>query len=170
MQLETGRLRLAGWRVEDWVQLRPLATDPEVMRYIHDGKPFPDERTQEFVRRQVRNEQTLGYCMWRLLEKEGGGMIGFCGLQPLAATPETEIGWWLSADRWGRGLATEAARRVLRFGFETVGLPRIVAIARAENRASLRVMGKLGMQFEKHTEHRGIPVVMYAAANPAQKG
>ena len=89
-------------------------------------------------------------------------MIGFCGLQPLAETPEIEIGWWLARNSWGRGLATEAAREAIKFGFKRAGLERIVAIARQEHRASLHVMEKLGMSFERATTHRGIPVVLYA--------
>ena len=54
-------------------------------------------------------------------------MIGFCGLQPLDGTAETEIGWWLAQAWWGKGLATEAARAALRDGFERAGLKRIVA-------------------------------------------
>ena len=82
-------------------------------------------------------------------------MIGFCGLQTLAETPEIEIGWWLARAWWGKGLATEAAREALRDGFERVGLRRVVAIAQPQNRASIRVMEKLGMKFARETSHRG---------------
>jgi RimJ/RimL family protein N-acetyltransferase len=67
-----------------------------------------------------------------------------CGIQPYGET-ETEIGWWLRRDAWGRGLATEAAREVLRFGLYDRNLPEIVAIADPRNDASIHVMHKLGM-------------------------
>jgi RimJ/RimL family protein N-acetyltransferase len=73
-----------------------------------------------------------------------------------------EIGCWLARDYWGRGLATEAARVVMRDGFERVGLGRIVAIAQPANRASIRIMHKLEMRCEGMCSLRGIPVVMYA--------
>jgi ribosomal-protein-alanine N-acetyltransferase len=100
--------------------------------------------------------------MWKLLEPDTSQMIGFCGLQPLANTPDIEIGWWLAPSHWGCGLATEAARAFLRDGFERVGLQRIVAVAHPDNRASRRVMEKLGMQYQRDAQHKGIGVVLYA--------
>jgi len=96
------------------------------------------------------------------MPKEGRRLIGFCGLQPLPETDEIEIGWWLARAWWGRGLATEAARAALHEGFTRAGLDRIVAIAQPANTASIRIMEKLGMRFERMTESRGVPVAMYA--------
>jgi ribosomal-protein-alanine N-acetyltransferase len=159
--LETARMRLLPWQPDDWLLLRPIATDPQVMRYISDGKPWPDERIREFVGLQVAHFDRLGYCLWKLLLKETSEMIGFCGLQPLYGTPETEIGWWLARGCWGQGLATEAARTALQDGFEREGLERIVAVALLENRASIHVMEKLGMNYERDMLHRGFNVVLY---------
>ena len=93
-------------------------------------------------------------------------MIGFCGLQPLDGTTEVEIGWWLALNSWGQGLATEAARRALQDGFERAGLARIVAVALAANRASIHVMEKLGMKYERDMVHRGFEVVLHAVNRP----
>ena len=164
--MRTARLLFSPWSESDWLLLKPIATDPEVMRYISDGQPWPDERIQEFVNRQIACLRRHGFCMWRLLEPETSQMIGFCGLQPLADTPEFEIGWWLARSHWGRGLATEAAHAVLRDGFDRAGLKRIVAIAQPANRASLRVMEKLGMHYEGDTQHKGIAVVLHAIHTP----
>jgi [ribosomal protein S5]-alanine N-acetyltransferase len=166
--LETTRLRLLPWHREDWLQLKPIAQDPEVMRYISEGQPWTDERTQELVERQIASYGQHGFCLWRLLAKQTGNpglsepMIGFCGLQPLRETAEIEIGWWLARAWWGKGLATEAARKAMRDGFDRAGLSRIVAIAQPENRASIHIMEKLGMHFERETTHRGFGVVLYA--------
>ena len=136
------------------------------MRYIGDGTPWPEERSRQFVERQIALFGERVFCLWKLSPKEGGGLIGFCGLQPLLETDmeteEIEIGWWLARAWWGRGLATEAARVALRDGFERAGLQRIVAIAQPANTASIGIMRKLGMRFERMTQSRGIPVVMYA--------
>jgi [ribosomal protein S5]-alanine N-acetyltransferase len=170
--LETARLRLVPWRPEHWLGLRPIARDPEVVRYISDGQLWSDERIQDFVERQVNGFAQRGFCFWRLLPKETLGaqdaeqMIGFCGLQPLPETTEIEIGWWLARAWWGKGLATEAAREAMRDAFERIGLERIVAIALPENRASTHVMEKLGMRFERETTNRGFRVVLYAADRP----
>jgi RimJ/RimL family protein N-acetyltransferase len=161
--LETARMRLLPWQADDWLLLRPIGRDPQVMRYISDGEPWPDERIREFVGRQVAHFDRLGYCLWKLLLKETSEMIGFCGLQPLDGTAETEIGWWLAQAWWGQGLATEAARAALRDGFERAGLKRIVAVALPANRASIHVMEKLGMKYEREMIHRGFDVVLYSA-------
>jgi RimJ/RimL family protein N-acetyltransferase len=164
--LETARMRLMPWQPDDWLLLRPIATDPEVVRYISNGEPWPDERIREWARRQVNNFGKFGFCMWKLFDKETSEMIGFCGLQPLDGTQEIEIGWWLGHTWWGKGLATEAAREALRDGFERAGLERIVAIAMPENLASTHIMEKLGMKYEREMTHRGVGVVLYAATNP----
>jgi [ribosomal protein S5]-alanine N-acetyltransferase len=165
--LETPRLRLLPWQPDDWLQLRPIAQDPEVMRYISNGQPWPDERIREFVARQANGFEARGFCLWKLTDKRTQEMIGFCGLQPLAETPDVEIGWWLARARWGKGLATEAAREVLRDGFERAHLQRIVAIAQPENLASIHIMEKLGMHFEREITHRGFRVVLYAIERSA---
>jgi ribosomal-protein-alanine N-acetyltransferase len=137
-----------------------------VIRYIGDGKPWSDERSRQFVERQMSLYDECGFCLWKLTPKDSPGLIGFCGLQPLPGTEpgvqEIEIGWWLARAWWGRGLATEAARAVLHDGFERVGLERIVSIAQPANTASIGIMRKLGMAFERMAEPHGIPVVLYA--------
>ncbi len=155
-------MRLLPWQPDDWLLLRPIGTDPQVMRYISGGKPWPDEQIREFVGRQISHFDRLGYCLWKLLLKETSAMIGFCGLQPLDGTAETEIGWWLARAWWEQGLATEAARAALTDGFERAGLARIVAVALAANQASIHVMEKLGMTYEREMVHRGLDVVLYA--------
>lgn len=162
--LQTHRLQLEPWRDEDWLQLKPIAQDPEVVRYISNGEPWPEERIREFVARQIANFDSRGFCFWRLLPRGSDEAIGFCGLQPLEVddTAEVEIGWWLAKAWWGRGLATEAAREAMRDAFTRVGLERIVSIAQPQNRASSHVMEKLGMQYERDTVRRGVPVVLYA--------
>jgi RimJ/RimL family protein N-acetyltransferase len=136
------------------------------MRYIGDGSPWPGERSRLFVERQIELYRERAFCLWKLLPKERGGLIGFCGLQPLQDTPDIEIGWWLARAWWGRGLATEAARAALHDGFTRVGLGRIVAIAQPANTASIRIMLKLGMRYERMIEPRGIPVVLYNVEMP----
>jgi ribosomal-protein-alanine N-acetyltransferase len=160
--LETDRLRFATWTLEDWKAFQRIATDPLVVRYLGTGEPWPDERVQEFVARQCEHWEKYGICLWKLLPKDRDTLIGICGLQHLPETPDVEIGWWLAPSHWGQGLATEAARHALAYGFEVSHLERIVAIAQAANRDSLRVMEKIGMRFEREAVHKGIRVVLYA--------
>lgn len=162
MILETDRLVLGTWRCSDWIALRPIATDVEVMRYITGGVPWSDERIQLFVNRQVELFSERGFCRWKLLLKPTEEMIGFCGVGCWGEGLEPEIGWWLARRYWGRGLATEAARVALRDAFERAGFDRIISIARPENAASLRIMEKLGLQPEGQFEKEGVPLVRYS--------
>jgi len=172
-QIETPRMFLQPWESHDWEEFRPITQDPLVLRYVSEGTPWPEKRIIEFVARQRRHFERYGHCFWKILLKANGRLGGFCGLQPLEDFTDdrevvdfksVEIGWWLASDLWGTGLATEAARAALADGFQRVGLARIVALALKENRASLRVMEKLGMQYEKDATHRGYSVVQYAIA------
>ena len=159
--LETDRLRFATWSEDDWVEFQKIASDPLVVRYLGSGVPWPEERVREFVTRQCESLEKDGFCLWKLLPKDSDTLVGICGLQRLGDGPDVEIGWWLAPDYWGKGLATEAARHALAYGFEVANLERIVAIAQAANRDSLRVMEKIGMRFEREGMHKGIRVVLY---------
>ena len=136
MFFETDRLILITWEPSDWVALRPIAADVEVMRYITGGVPWTDERIQAFVNRQVELFSERGFCRWKLLLKPAQEMIGFCGVGFWRDSLDPEIGWWLARSYWGRGLATEAARFALRDVLERVGLDRIISTARPANIAS----------------------------------
>lgn len=82
--------------MDDWLEFRTIAADPDVMRYIGDGTPWAEERSRQFVERQIALFDERAFCLWKLVPKQGGGLIGFCGLQPLPDTGDIEIGWWLA--------------------------------------------------------------------------
>lgn len=159
---ETKRLVLDKWQGSDWTELRPIATDPDVMRYITGGVPWTDEQIQAFVERQVTTLSERNFCRWKLLRKPARETIGFCGVGFWRDAPDPEIGWWLARRWWGQGLATEAARTALQHAFQHAGLERIISIARQENTASTRIMEKLGLTRECEFERDGLRLVRYA--------
>ena len=161
-RLETKRLLVLHWESADWTAFKPIATDPRVMKYISEGQIWPDNRIIAFVERQRRHLRNFGFCLWKLVSKHENRLVGFCGLQPLDDLPGIEIGWWLASDVWGQGLAMEAAQVVLSDAFGRLELSRIVAVALRENRASTRIMEKLGMIYEGEAAHHGFRVVMYS--------
>ena len=161
MPLETERLILDVWRSSDWTDFRPIAEDPEVMRYITGGTPWSEEQIRNFVDRQVKLYAERGFCRWRLLDRASGELVGFCGVGFWCEGWDPEIGWWLARRHWGRGLATEAARCALRDAFERVGLERVVSVAMVENAASRRIMEKLGLHLEREFENEGVKLVQY---------
>jgi RimJ/RimL family protein N-acetyltransferase len=162
--ITTVRLPFSPGSPEDRDAFRPIATDPEVMRYITNGIPWTDAQIDEFISRQARTQEACGFCFWKLLLRDSQCLAGFCGLPPCADTGETEIGWWLAGDLWGRGLATEASRAALEFACRRAGLRRVVAVALPENAASRHLMEKLGMHYQPDTVHKGFPVVLYSFA------
>jgi ribosomal-protein-alanine N-acetyltransferase len=157
--LRTERLILDAWGPEHWLTFRPIARDPEVMRYITGGAPWSDEQIRAFVDKQIKLFAERGFCRWRLLDAASGELIGFCGVGYWVHS--LEIGWWLAQAHWGRGLATEAARCALRDVFERIGLDQVISVARVENRASRRIMEKLGMRVQHQFESEGIHLVQY---------
>jgi RimJ/RimL family protein N-acetyltransferase len=159
--LETERLILCPWQASDWRDFRPIATDPEVMRYINGGVPWDDEAIQRFVERQVTRYEQEGFCRWKLVEKESRNVIGFCGAGIWRDLPDLEIGWWLARHCWGLGLATEAARVALRDIFSRVKPERVISIAQQANGASIHVMQKIGLDRVRDFESEGLTLVQY---------
>jgi RimJ/RimL family protein N-acetyltransferase len=150
--LETERLLLRPWRpAEDLDALAALNADPAVMRWVTPNRPLRREETADFLDWAVRHWDEHGFGLWAVVPRdEGAGCIGFAGLAipsflP-AILPAVEVGWRLAPAWWGRGLATEAARASVAFGFERLGLRLIVSVVDARNERSLRVAEKLGMR------------------------
>ncbi|MFE0458518.1 GNAT family N-acetyltransferase [Kitasatospora sp. NPDC058965] len=154
-ELRTARLRLRQWHDADLDRLAALDADPEVMRYIADGTTHTREQTAESLLRIRTGWAERGFGLFAVELLDSGRFAGWVGLNVPRFLPEilpaVEIGWRLRRDCWGHGYATEGARAVLDFGFETVGLERIVSIHQLPNTASARVMAKLGMVPERRT-------------------
>jgi ribosomal-protein-alanine N-acetyltransferase len=151
--IETKRLLLRMFDPEDLDELARLFRDPLVMKYVGDGQPVSRESI-------IRHWQTHGFGRWAAVDLQTQEFIGFGGLRSLFGTPE--VVYHLASAHWGKGLATELARASLRFGFETHQFERIVAITKPPNAASIHVMEKLGMHYEKHARYYDIDVVQYA--------
>jgi len=163
--LQTERLLLREWIPECWTLFKPLVVDPRVIRYIHQGGPWPDERIEKRVDQYIEYGRTRGWHLWPVIHRADSRLIGFCGFSD-GFPPDVEIGWRLLPEYWGQGLATEIARATLDHGFRTWDFPRVIAVAQTANRASIRVMEKIGMTFDGSFDDRGVEVVRYVAVNP----
>ena len=170
MFLETERLIIRNWRANDWRLIRPMSLDPEVMRYIGHSQPWSEEETRQFVANRMSDLKRYGWTMWPLVLKESGAFVGYCGfLRRMYGEyeGEIEIGYALTKDAWGKGIAPEAGTRILRYGFETLGFQRVIASARPENARSIRVMEKMGMHsIGLSLNDKGRPVPHYAIEKP----
>lgn len=145
-QLETPRLRLRRWRPEDLDALVRWQQDPDLM--LHMGKPsFTREETETHFDRYERHWEEHGFGLWAAEEKQTGSLVGRAGLAYHRMWPsDPEVGWLIDTPWQGQGLATEAGAACIAYGFEELGLPRLVSISTPENAASRRVMEKLGFR------------------------
>ena len=164
-ELETSRLRLRQFTMDDLDDLARLFADPDVVRYLgKDGKPVEREETEQALASMIRHWERHGCGRWAVINQADGRLIGSAGLRLYEGVPE--LVYLLDKDYWGRGLATEIARACLRFGFEELNQDLIIAFVRPLNRASHRVLAKVGMSRKGETVCFGIDVVEYAIAKP----
>ena len=148
--LETERLILRGWRDDDIEPWADMNEDERVMRYF--PSTTPRERSYEqaaFMRAEL---EANGYGWWVLEVKGEPGFSGIMAADDIRYTlpfkPLREIGWRLPFHRWNQGFATEAARALEKYAFETLRWPHIIAMTVAPNAPSRNVMAKLGMTYD----------------------
>jgi RimJ/RimL family protein N-acetyltransferase len=165
-EIETERLLLRGYVIDDFPHVVATWADPEVVRHI-SGRLSTEEETWARFLRNIALWPMLGYGYWAAVEKSTGRFIGDVGfadfkreIEPsLKGTPE--IGWVLARWSHGRGYATEAARAALLWLERTLGPQRSVCIIDDDNRASVRVAEKCGYREFARTQYKGSTVVMF---------
>lgn len=148
--LETPRLVLRDFAAEDWQAIHAYQSDPRYLRFYPWTERTP-EQVQAFVQQQIRNQEARPRLQFQMVItlRDTARLIGNCGVRmQTVGTFEADMGYELDPNYWGRGYATEAARAITEFGFETLGLHRIWAHCIAENTASARVLEKVGLRRE----------------------
>lgn len=147
--LMTDRLTLRSLSAMDADDMFEYSSLPSLTRYLLWSPHKSRSYTLDYLR-YIESRYAVGdFYDWAVTEKNGGKMIGTCGFTRIDTVNQLgEIGYVLNPAFHGKGYATEAAREVLRFGFEELGLHRIEARFMVGNTASEEVMKKLGMSFE----------------------
>lgn len=161
--LETQRLRLRPFRLEDLDDLAALNADPQVMRYVSEPLSRPEVR--QSLAWFAEEWDRLGFGWFAIFDRVSDAFVGQCGLQCLEGDPqscEVELAFAFHRRFWGRGYGTEAARAVLAFGFDSAGLQEVVAVAREQNHASRRLLERLGFEVAGGGELYGRPVLVYS--------
>ncbi len=161
--LETDRCGLRHFTPEDRGWLQDLYADVEVTRYL-GGTKTPAEVDEMFETRILRyyvDHPGLG--IWLTLDKATGERLGFHLLNHIQGESIVQVGYSLMPSAWGRGIATEVAEAVLRYGFVDLGLPTIAGMTSMGNVASQKVLLKIGL--ERRGE-RAFPHPAYAAEGP----
>lgn len=160
--IETDRLILRRFTLDDLDAFSLINADPVGMRYIGSGVPQSKEQTRERLAAILNHWRCHGFGLLAVVYKDNSAMIGFCGLQFLDNTDEIEVGYRLARSYWGRGIATEAAAASLMYGFCELRLDRIVAVVHPDNLASQRLLEKIGLRYEKEAHYYNIDVKYYA--------
>jgi RimJ/RimL family protein N-acetyltransferase len=148
--------------------LLPLHQSADMQRFFGDGHVYTPAESRTWLEWHVGLRDLEGFSFFAAMLKSDEVFVGWVGLNKVMDDPEltgeTEIGWFVDRRYWGQGLATEGALASLTFGFESLGLDRIIARYRTDNVASGRVMEKIGMRRWKtipNPEVRGTTVTMY---------
>jgi RimJ/RimL family protein N-acetyltransferase len=149
--IETERLLLRTWRQADREPFAQINADPRVMEFF--PARLSREESDALADRIAKHFQQRGFGLYAAELRSELRFIGFLGLYvPLFQahfTPCVEIGWRLSAEHWGQGLATEGARAVVHHAFDSLGLDSLVSFTVPANVRSIRVMEKIGMHRDR---------------------
>jgi len=160
--VETPRLLLREFGIEDAPHVFRINSDPEVVRFAEGVTPTGVEETLGHLRKgPLADYARYGYGRWAVVDRQTDQLIGMCGPKMLAGLNEVEIGYRLARDRWGAGLATEAALAARDYARDVLDLDHVIALIMRENTASRRVADKLGMTCTGTLEFEGVEVLRY---------
>jgi RimJ/RimL family protein N-acetyltransferase len=172
LPIETERLRIRPFEPEqDAEPLFELWGNAEAMRFVRPASKNVDD-VRERLEGMLKSNRSAewsenGWGLWALEVRERARLVGLVGLFPLAREgPEIELAYHVVPSRWGQGYATEAGAALLDAAWRETDLDHVVAVAFEENRASTRVMEKLGMTYEGPTAYREHELVRYSIARP----
>ena len=145
LPIETERLRVRHFTADDWEAVHSYTSDAGVMTYVPEGV-MTEEQTKQFIAESMADEART----YAVDLKAEDRLIGHVGFHPWYAARIYELGWVFHPRYHRQGYATEAAAALLRYGFESLSVHRVIATCQPENIPSWRVMEKLGMQREGH--------------------
>jgi ribosomal-protein-alanine N-acetyltransferase len=157
---ETQRLRAYRLQPEDVALLLDMHQDPVTMATL--GGVRSEEQTRDYLQRFLRHWDENGFGMWLLYDREQQ-FLGRAALRrmELDGQMEVEVGCALLARFWRRGLASEAVGALVEMAFARLRLPDLVGFALPDNRASIRILQKLGFAYEKDVKYAGRRHVLY---------
>jgi RimJ/RimL family protein N-acetyltransferase len=161
IELATERLRLRAFRDDDLEAYAAICADPEVMRYLGEGKTLERRDAWRQMAMILGHWQLRGYGLWAVEERASGELIGRIGFFNPEGWPGFELGWVLRRQSWGRGYATEGARRALAHAFGEMGRERVISLIYPANTPSIRVAERLGESLQDRTELFGHEVLVY---------
>jgi RimJ/RimL family protein N-acetyltransferase len=164
--LETPRLFLRRFTEEDAPLIHKLNSDPDVLKYVHERVLKNDEEAKEVITNIILPQYKLNLGRWAIHKRDDYEFIGWCGLKFLKEAGITDLGYRLLKNAWGKGYATEAAQYSLIYGLRDLKIKTITGKAHFENKASIKILEKIGMRFSHNEIIGGIPVKVYSLSLP----
>jgi RimJ/RimL family protein N-acetyltransferase/uncharacterized protein YdhG (YjbR/CyaY superfamily) len=145
---ETPRLIFREFKISDVDTLAPILADPEVMRYSPTG-PLTKRQTHKRIEEFIKSYRENGFGKWAVIIKEESNLVGYCGiaLEVVNDKPVREMGYRFDRRYWGQGLATEAAAATRDYVFRRLKFQSLTGFVELGNKASIRVLEKIGMQY-----------------------
>ena len=149
------------FRESDLDAYAAILADPEVMRYLGDGKTLARPDAWRQMAMILGHWQLRGYGLFALEEKATGALVGRAGIFEPEGWPGFELGWMLRRQSWGHGYATEAARRVMGWAFTDLGRAQLISLIREANVRSIRVAERLGQTLQGRVTLFGQEALVY---------
>jgi len=164
--LHTLRTTLQPLGPEHVTAMHAMWTEPHVRKFLWDDVIITEAVAASVLTTSADDFLQRGFGLWGVFDRATNQLMGFCGLR---ASPEgvLELLYGLLPAWWGQGLATEAARAVLAYAFTTIGAREIMAATDPPNAASVRVMERLGMRFERRGVLNGLDTLFYRITREA---
>jgi len=158
--IETKRLFLRELNVNDAESFYRLNLDKDVLKYTGD-EPFESiENSKEFLEKYNHYEK-YGFGRWAVINKENGKFLGWCGLKFTEIRNEYDIGFRFFKKYWNKGYATESAKSCIDYGINKLQLTEILGRTMKENQASIRVLEKIGLEYNRNFDFEGNEGVIY---------
>jgi RimJ/RimL family protein N-acetyltransferase len=165
--IETARLRLREMRLDDAAFIVELLNEPAFIANIGDKNARDIEGARRYLAAgPLASYAKHGHGLWHVALKDTGEAIGICGLLRRDGLDDPDVGFAFLARHWNRGQAAEAGAACLAYGYGMLGLQRIVGIVKPDNRASQRVLEKIGLVYERTVQLPGLPAGDYLFAPP----
>ena len=150
MILETNRLSLRCLSVDDADFILQLLNEPSFIQNIGDrGVRTIEDARAYILKGPIASYEKHGFGLWLIEAKEPEARIGICGLLKRDVLADVDLGYALLPEFWSRGFALESVSAVLSYARDTLGLKRVVAVVNAENQSSIRLLEKMGFEFER---------------------
>lgn len=158
--LTTERLRLRMLQDSDFEEYAAIHMDPEVTKYTARVQ-FDRAEAWRHLAMVAGHWHLRGFGMWGVFEKGTGALVGRVGFHEPEGWPDFELGWTIGRNWWGKGYATEAARRCVDFAFHEMGRDHLISLIDPQNTASIRVAERIGETVQGEFQHGPHRLLVY---------